>query len=411
MYTTGSLVLKAIIESLDVPVSAYEAAKRRYKDLGKWLEDISKAKSARCCPHVSPQGSFRLGTVTRPWKHEDYDLDLACNLQEGITKSTHTQEQLKLLVGIDLENYRMERGIQEKLEEKPRCWRLNYQDDLKFHMDVVPAIPETETHRLVLSERMMKTGTDEFLARDVAKHAMAITDNKHHDYRNITDDWQISNEEGYAVWFGSRMRQAVKLLESRAKMEKVARVDVLPFYQWKTPLQQSIQILKRRRDIMFEADPDHKPISKIITTLAAWAYTGEEDVESALSRIVEGMPNFISPTEPRVSNPANPVEDFADKWPHDPRLEANFWSWLEQVKGDLGILVRSKDTSVLTEAAMRKFGASVDESKLRREFSLLEKAAAIASGAAHTASNGTIGTSGVKNPPHKFYGQSKKADS
>ncbi len=68
-------------------------------------------------PHVSPQGSFRLGTVTRPWKREDYDLDLTCKLQKGLTKSLHTQRELKHLVGFDLKNYQQERGI----KEKPAC--------------------------------------------------------------------------------------------------------------------------------------------------------------------------------------------------------------------------------------------------------------------------------------------------
>jgi hypothetical protein len=35
----------------------------------------------------------------------------------------------------------------------------------------------------------------------------------------------------------------------------------------KTPLQQAVQILKRHRDMMFADDPEHKPISVIITTL------------------------------------------------------------------------------------------------------------------------------------------------
>lgn len=404
MLTTRSLIVDDIIESLDVPESAYEAAERRYKDLGEWLHDRTKAGSAPFSPHVFAQGSFRLGTVTRPWKREDYDLDLACKLREGMTKSEHTQEQLKRLVGSDLEKYRREWGIQERPEEKHRCWRLNYQDDLEFHMDIVPAIPEAEDQRRVLLEGMIKTGTAEVLARDVAEHAMAITDDRHPEYRTISLKWQISNQEGYALWFESRMRQAKQLLESRAAMEKVAKVDDLPAFRWKTPLQRCIQILKRHRDMMFETDPDGKPISAIITTLAARSYTGEADVESAMSMIVANMAAFVNPSTPRVPNPVNPKEDFADKWPSDPSLEVNFWRWLDQVKKDFGTLGQSNDIKVLTETALQKFGANIDESRLRKGGTLLAKVAVITSGAAHTTVNGTIGTSGVKNRPHKFYG-------
>jgi hypothetical protein len=42
------------------------------------------------------------------------------------------------------------------------------------------------------------------------------------------------------------------------------------------------------RDRMFENDPDGKPISVIITTLAARAYGGETDVYSALRPFFPG---------------------------------------------------------------------------------------------------------------------------
>ena len=64
--STRSLIIKEIAEELDVPDSAYEAAARRYDDLGNWLQDRSKATCASFNPHIKPQGSFRLGTVTRP---------------------------------------------------------------------------------------------------------------------------------------------------------------------------------------------------------------------------------------------------------------------------------------------------------------------------------------------------------
>src|SRR5690606_23908554 len=102
----GSQVLDALAASLDLPNAAYESAAERYRDLGEWLSDESKADSARHSPLVHPQGSFRLGTATRPWQREDYDLDLACTLREGIDQHSWSQEQLKRMVGEDLGRYR-----------------------------------------------------------------------------------------------------------------------------------------------------------------------------------------------------------------------------------------------------------------------------------------------------------------
>jgi hypothetical protein len=363
-------IINALAESLDVPDSAYEAAVNRYHDLGGWLMDASKAKTAQYSPDVFPQGSFRLGTVTRPWKREDYDLDLACTLKAGVTKTNCSQEVLKQLLGTDLNAYREERHISESLEEKHRCWRLYYQDHLQFHMDSTPSIPQSADTRRVLQERMIKAGSTEALALDVANLAIAITDDRHPKYREISGDWLISNPKGYAKWFESRMRQAKQFLESRAIMEKVAKVDDLPTYKWKTPLQRCVQILKRHRDVMFERSPDRKPISVIITTLAARAYQGESDIQTAMETILNRMDSFVNPTYPRIPNPVNPHEDFADRWGTEEGrklgLEQNFGRWLEQARSDFDIIVSSQDRDSIADQAMLKYGARLEDKTLAK---------------------------------------------
>ncbi len=361
-------IMNALAESLDIPDSAYEAARNRYRDLGEWLMDESKAKTAQYSPDVFPQGSFRFGTATRPWKREDYDLDLVCTLRAGVSKANCSQETLKQLLGTDLDAYREERRISEPLEEKHRCWRLYYQDHLKFHMDSTPSIPQSADTRRVLQERMIKAGSAGDLAQDTAKLAIAITDDRHPHYSEISGDWPISNPEGYAKWFEARMRQAQQFLESRAIMEKVAKVDDLPAHKWKTPLQRCVQILKRHRDVMFERSPDRKPISIIITTLAANAYQGEADIEAAMETILTSMDSFVNPAYPRVPNPVNPHEDFADRWGTEEgrtlSLEQNFWTWLEQAKSDFDILTSSQDKEFIDEQALQKYGATLGEKAL-----------------------------------------------
>lgn len=78
-------------------------------------------------------------------------------------------------------------------------------------------------------------------------------------------------------------------------------------------------ILKRHRDIMFKGDSEHKPISVIITTLAAKAYKGTKDLKETLDDIVFGMEREIDCNEKCiVLNPINPNENFADKWENEP---------------------------------------------------------------------------------------------
>jgi len=361
--TPKKKIAEAIAEALDIPPSYYQKAHDRYRDLGEWFGRPGSS-TGDYNPRIYGQGSFRLGTVIRPLaKGESYDLDIGCRLEAGISKPTHTQKQLKQLVGKELEAYRQARRIENPLDEKNRCWRLEYADELPFHMDVVPSIPEESTKQASLVTAMESYGIDRSLAQDVARHSGNITDNRLPNYSIVDADWRISNSEGYARWFEARMAIAKAQMEKVAVMASRAKVDKLPLWQWKSPLQKAIQVLKRHRDTMFKSNPDSKPISIILTTLAAEAYQGEEDVGSALETILARMDSFIRPSVPRIANPVNPNEDFADKW-YDRKyavldLEGNFHRWLTQARSDLRQLDKLTNRDVIDKFVSDKFGTRV----------------------------------------------------
>ncbi len=343
-----------MIKKLELPESAYEKARERYEDIGRWLgREASIFKDND--PHIFPQGSFRLGTAIYPINDDDsYDLDLACKLRRGITKNSTTQEALKKAVGQELENYRIARGIKAPKEEKHRCWRLEYQDDLSFHMDIVPCIPADEIRRKQIMESLRRSGVEDFLAGSASKLTVSITDDRHEGYNRICEDWYISNPEGYSQWFENRMKQNTQHL----LLEK-AEIDRLPLFKRKTPLQRSIQLLKRHRDQMFRDDDNVKPISIIITTLAARAYDGEPDVYSALTNILAKMGGLVNEKNPRVPNPVDPGEDFADRWSMPEytklNLEQNFWNWLKQAQSDFELILSAEDPAFIMEQAEQKF--------------------------------------------------------
>jgi hypothetical protein len=372
--TTDSLIIEQIAESIDIPDSAYEKAETRYKDLADWFG----RKEAHCNkfePHIYPQGSFRLGTVVRP-VHPDgeYDLDMGCRLKVGIAKATHSQKQLKELVGADLEEYRTARGIKEALEAKHRCWRLQYADVLKFHLDAVPSIPETAARRRQLQDILTLGGLPADLAALITQTTNAITDDRHWNYSIINEDWRLSNSEGFAHWFQSRMKLAKVLLQNRALEARAAQVDDLPAYRWKSPLQRCVQLLKRHRDIKFEKDPEGQPASIIITTLAARAYQGEADIGEALNRILSTMGSLVNRTSPRVPNPVNPAEDFADRWNNPAssklKLEEKFWGWLHDAQIDFGAVEKERNATLIMNTARAKFGAALDPVELQAKLEL-----------------------------------------
>ena len=123
-----------LAEALDISETNFQEARARYEAVGDWL----KREGSELAPHVPdiyPQGSFRLGTVTKPINDADeYDIDLVCELT-NLTKLEITQKQLKQMVGNRLKINETYRQMLNK-EEGRRCWTLNYADGARFHMDI-----------------------------------------------------------------------------------------------------------------------------------------------------------------------------------------------------------------------------------------------------------------------------------
>jgi len=377
------IIIDNMVKLLELPDSAYDKARKRYEDLGEWFDREESVVSGNN-PHIFPQGSFRLGTAIRPLnEREEYDLDLACKLRDGISKASHSQEDLKNLIGIELEAYRKARGIKSALEPKHRCWRLEYQDDLSFHMDIVPCIPADEERQEAILESILQTGLETFVAEAASQTTASITDDRNEGFRRICSDWNISNPEGYAKWFEYRMNPE----QTRIGLER-AQVDDVPLFKKKTPLQRVIQILKRHRDNWSKGNPDSKPISIIITTLAARAYDGETDIVTALGNVLAKMGGLVRPTKPRIPNPVDPEEDFADRWYRKDclhlRLEENFNAWLFQARVDFQNITSTDDSESLCELIKEKFSLPVDEAELKKQLGISAASVHIITPKVHT---------------------------
>lgn len=324
--------LEALAQALEIPPSRYEQAETSYRSLGEWLHRPESA-IGNYAPDVFVQGSFRLGTVTKPQSNEEeYDVDCACSLT-ALDKTDISQAALKELVGDEIKLYRKSKGITKPVHEGRRCWRLEYADGAQFHMDIVPCLPNGSYQRTLLESRNLDAS--------YADTAIAITDNEVADFHLITDDWPRSNPRSYANWFESRMgevfirRRDEILREMRTKVPS-ASIEDIPTYRVRTPLQSSIMILKRHRDLMFADDPTVKPISIIISTLAAHAYNNEASIGYALLSILSRMGNAIEHDGEKyiIRNPTDGLENFADKWRKHPERAHAFFRWLEQARTD-----------------------------------------------------------------------------
>ncbi|WP_223788555.1 nucleotidyltransferase domain-containing protein [Marinicella meishanensis] len=366
--------LLTILENIQLSETLYQKAKDRYSNLHESLTTPESNVSAYA-PDIFPQGSFRLGTAIKPYNKGDaYDIDLGLILTSGLNKSNITQCDLRKIVKKDLEKYVESNGIKEGVNQKRRCLTINYQDGISFHMDIVPGIPQDKQKMAYFHERMLRNEggvINEQLANIISDKAIAITDNESDSYEEYSDDWEPSNPQGYAKWFDARMSLNSNVITESLTRNKVATVEELKPYQWNSPLQKAIMLLKRHRDVQYADDgvKESKPISIIITTLAAISYQGESTVEETLLNILDKMESFINNHAPLVPNPVNPDEDFADKWysekHKDLELELNFRSWFKDAQRDFRSLLEQENELLFESSVNRKFNIKIANSKLK----------------------------------------------
>lgn len=344
-------LLEKMGEVLDITPTQHKEAVAKYEAVANYLkgdENISKYDL-----HMYPQGSFGLGTVTKPDSDVDeLDIDLVCELKKG-THQIFTQKGIKKLIGD-----RLLSGTYKDMVCKPdgrRCWRIDYAESTKFHLDVLVAIPDSSPAIVGW------IGT-----KDYSDTAISITDKENPNYNIYSNGWPKSNPLGYREWFKEQM--LVQLNESKRMFsaKNNVKIDDVPDYEVKTPLQRAIQLMKRHRNYMFSNNNslnyDDKPISIIITTLAAKAYSNESNLYEALMNILDGMPKFIQKKQINgqlitwVENPVDHRENFADKWQDFPVRETNFHLWLVDAKKFFSELLASEKAQSLNESLRSGLG-------------------------------------------------------
>jgi len=336
-------------EELDIPESRYLEAIKRYESIGSWLSKNDSA-IAKYAPKIYPQGSFCLGTVVKPINNDEYDIDLVCCF-ENLQKEETTQGKLKKMVGDRL----LENDVYKRILDKEgnRCWTLNYANE--FHLDILPAIADNELRaRLGLyADAILITDKEKIVAQD--------------------QEWPKSNPKGYAKWFSSRQERIFIVMKNALAETTKVKVDEVPDYKIKTPLQRVVQILKRHRDYYYsKKNNDYKPISIIITTIAAMLYNGQNNTYNAIHDILLGInDNLLKKTGVGyyIPNPTNPEENFADKWNDDPKLSQAFYEWVNEARNAFcsESILEKADSKEFGKALEVSLGMKIPENSLGRE--------------------------------------------
>jgi hypothetical protein len=397
-------ILEKLAATIDLTEAQYREANEKYTAVGNFISHPN-CILAPYDPKLVSQGSMRIGTVARPADENcEFDVDGTLRLQ---MKLPVTQYQLKKLVG---DCFKSNATYERMLIEKNRCWRLKYHEASRFHLDAVPAIPDDFQWLLDLG-----------VPYRYACHAVRITDKHHPHYYVHSSDLPRSNPEGYALWFLDVMKIQADAIRMKLAVELKATVESIPEYRVRTPLQRAVQLMKRHRDIMY-SDSDLKPISVIITTLAARSYADVmRDNPGGLFydivlEIVRKMPDYIQTRSgvKWIVNPVNPNENFADKWASDKKLEEHFYKWhkafLDTLLHDKLVKNYADKTDYLrlsfgTRTVNQALNTYGEVSEEKRRIKLQETAALLASGSAFTGRTGNITAqpTGVANAPHRFH--------
>lgn len=298
------LLFKAV-NRISLTQSQYEVIEGRYSQLQKILNtaDDKILQDA----HIFVQGSIELRTTIKPSSKAIDDMatvDADAIVWLPNARGVNSDELLVLL------EQRFKEGSRVTTPILPlrRGIRIVYADENPgFHIDVTPARSVADNYE------------------EKGYGALEVPD------RLI--GWKCSSPREYSEWLKEIASKEIKIIEkftaNRSIIMDSATQDPIPVYGdyiEHNPLRATIKLLKRHRDewAIASQNEDVRPISVILTTLAARAYE-KVAIEShfrslrpieAMIKIIAYMPEFITQNYEgfAILNPKDVGENFAEKW-------------------------------------------------------------------------------------------------
>lgn len=307
--------LEQVCQELELSKTQFERAQQAYEAIAKWLADSNDPLLVAV--QVYLHGSGALGTTVKPIGQEEYDVDLIA-FAAAVSVSV-SPAALKKAVGARLAEHGTYVAL---LEEKTRCWRLNYAGDI--HLDISPTISNPRCFRggELVPDRKLRA-------------------------------WHPTNPKAYRELFEARAQMVPRFTRPLVSVRK-DHSSIEPFparASIKGILRRAVQLLKRHRDEFFlETTDEVAPISIIITTLAMQAYEycvrrhAFEDELEVLVETIRMMPWFID--KPilngsqiyAVWNETTSGENFADRWNTQPARVEAFYRWHAKALADFEAL-------------------------------------------------------------------------
>lgn len=336
MNTNSVKKMSEILSNLDLTPTMYKNALEKKDNLIEYLADNGLKVDIRF------QGSFSIGTLTRPYNglnnsDKEYDVDMICIVDFEKSEENRTlirNQILHVLNNSDI--YKSRLTIYDK------CFTISYSDisDCNFNIDLVPAIYDNSEINNIISK-----------SKDYS------------DYKYIVDiagrnKYLISNPAGYRNWF-----EKINILFPSFSDTLVSNFfegfkESVPDYFKKSNLQKCIQLLKRHCSVFYyKAGNNNPPPSIIITTLAAEIASGlpnNIDLFEMINIILIKIKNYnnylklseevfynIYPNEKLIKknngkwiliNPVNSFDNLTDSWNNNDA--STFFKWIDAALND-----------------------------------------------------------------------------
>lgn len=366
-------LLSEISGLLELTDTQFSNIKSSYEAVASWINKGDEVKEIGNI-EIFPQGSVGLGTVVKPLRGDEYDVDMVL----FTNNKEISAEDLKKAVGNRLKEHSVYKRLLD--DEGKRCWTLVYADSLSYHMDILPTKADTQPKYFKGIPSILATNKDEVTG--------VYTD-------------KSTNPRGYLKWFLENAMEE-EIDKKRFDIEKIEE------YPRKTNLQKIVQLLKRHRDVYFDSlgVEDDIPLSIIITTIAAKAYKVEHNLLKELVTVSKNLENGILKKDGKyyVYNPTDNEENFAEKWDHSNKKAENFYRWCKQLMSDLNSIAEAKFTDA-SEILSKMFGETVTKEAYStlsdKTYRLREEGKLKAD--VKTGTLGTITGEIVRN--HTFYGE------
>ncbi|MGO4940633.1 SMODS domain-containing nucleotidyltransferase [Fundicoccus sp. Sow4_D5] len=304
-----------------------------------------------------PQGSFATRTAVRPFKNgkdKAYDVDVICVVQD-LDRSISEKELM------DLFEEAISSAGYKNYVRWDKCFTAIYAtvDNVEFSIDLIPAIPESHDvlkllHRITEFPELVNTSIS----------IPEVSERKHR--------WISNNAKGYSEWF---YRQTLVFEKRYRDFSAIysSSIESLPTDLPTNILRNVIKILKRLRDVYFyRAKSANSPKSIVITTLVAKLATRVNFVQTEMEllnivvnelselesvfkyKTIDNSTNtnyFINQiitytnNEWELKNPANGLDNILSSWNEDQNSAADFFKWVNDLKGIIHSLSSSEGTS------------------------------------------------------------------